>query len=436
MFKYPPNPPYTVMVKTLGQKIMNSISNTFRPLLLASTIALILAGCGESSDSSAGANYGGEQTVKPTPPSSDFNETNLLANLADNVISPTYQAFTTLSAQQQQAIGSYCQAPSADTLKSAQDSWKEAMAKWQQIEVMQIGPLTDNSSTLRNNIYSWPVTSSCGVDQDVMYFDQGTINEKPYDIAGRTATRRGLDALEYLLFNTNTEHSCTSTKDILASWSQHSDNARLALRCNFAATVASDLTNNANTLVDKWSGTNGYASTLKNAGQVNNKFANAHDGINVISDALFYIDKMVKDEKLATPLGFFSNDCGGVGSVCPQNVESPYSDNAINNLINNLIGFKTLFNGEGSDTNNTLGFDDFLVEVNDSATATKILNDTDAAIADLQGYNTTLAQSLSQDSQTAEQTHRKIKNVSDQLKTDFINSLALKLPQTSAGDND
>jgi len=416
---------------------MNSIPKTFRPLLLASVIAATLAGCGESSDSSAGANYGDQQTVKPTPPpSSDFNETNLLANLTDNVITPTYQAFTALTAAQQQAIDGYCQAPSADTLALAQDSWKAAMAKWQQIEVMQIGPLTDNSSTLRNNIYSWPVTSSCGVDQDLMYFDQGSINSKPYDITGRTATRRGLDAIEYLLFNSNTEHSCSSPKDILTSWAQKDNDERLALRCSFALEVASDLNNNANSLVDKWTGANGYAMTLKQAGQANSALANAHDGVNVISDSLFYVDKMVKDEKLATPLGFFSNDCGGVGSVCPQNVESPYSDNAINNLINNLIGFKVLFNGEGSDTANTLGFDDFLVEVDDSATATKILNDTDAAIADLQNYSTTLAQSIEQDSQVAEQTHAKVKQISDQLKTDFINSLALKLPQTSAGDND
>lgn len=409
-----------------------------RPLLITTAIAAILSGCGESTSSSAGANYGEQANVTPptTPPSSEFNETKLLTNLSDNVIAPAYQAFSEQTAAAHQVINNYCQAQSSALLTQAQTSWRDAMAQWQQIEMMQIGPLTENSSTLRNNIYSWPVVSSCGVDQDVMYFEQGVINTTPYDITARTSTRRGLDALEYLLFNQNTAHSCSTQKDILNTWADKSDAQRITARCNFAVEVANDLNNSASLLVALWSGENGYGQVLQNAGQENNKYATAHDGVNALSDALFYLDKMTKDEKLATPLGLFSNSCGGVGSVCPENVESPYSDNSIDNLINNLIGFKALFNGQGIDAQNTLGFDDYLIEVNDSATATKMQADVDAAINELQSYNQSLAQSISQDTASAEATHGKVKQVTDQLKVDFINSLALKLPQTAAGDND
>ena len=416
---------------------MNSTTNILKPLLLSATIATLLAGCGESTTSKEGDNFGGsDPVVTPTPPTTGFNETNLLSNLTDNVITPAYQAFDALTQEQELAVINYCENPDPQTLQAAQDSWRNAMAKWQQIEVMQIGPLTENSSTLRNNIYSWPVVSSCGVDQDVMYFEQGTINSAPYDITKRTASRRGLDALEYLLFNSITEHSCTSAKEVLNPWASKTDSERKISRCNFAVEVAKDLDSSADLLLQKWSGSNGYATTLKQAGQTNNSFATAHEGVNAISDALFYVDKMSKDRKLATPLGLFSNSCGGVGSVCSNDVESPYSDNSIANLVNNLIGFKALFNGEGSDSENTLGFDDYLVDVNDSATSTKILSDVQAAIDELQGYSDTLAQSINQDAAVAEETHTKVKKVTDQLKVDFINSLALKLPQTAAGDND
>jgi len=414
-------------------------SKNIRPLILSSVIATLLAACGESTSNKAGANYAGGETVTPTPtptPDTDFNQQNLIANLTDNVIAPAYQAFEQLTEAQTTAVENFCQTPTIQSHKAAQDAWRSAMAKWQQIEVMQIGPLTNNSSTLRNNIYSWPITSSCGVDQDLMYFEQGTINAAPYDISKRTATRRGLDSVEYLLFNENLEHSCSSPKDILSTWSAKTSSERQAARCNFAIEVAEDLNSNASILVTAWSGSDGYGATLKQAGQQDSPFSDVHAGVNAISDALFYIDQMAKDEKLGTPLGLFSNDCGGVGSVCVQNVESPYSDNSIDNLINNLIGFKNLFNGQGSDATNTLGFDDYLIDVNDSATATQIMSNTDAAITDLQSYSDSLATSITNDSATAEATHAKVKKVTDQLKVDFINSLALKLPQTAAGDND
>lgn len=416
---------------------MKSNSTRFTPLLLSGLIATLLSGCGESSDATAGKNFGGGEPSTPTPPPvTAFEQKALIANLTDNVITPAYQMFEQRAQAQLQAVSQYCQAPDATTLATAQTSWRDAMAKWQQIEVMQIGPLAVNSSTLRNNIYSWPIVSSCGVDQDVMFFETGFINSTPYNIVNRTATRRGLDALEYLLFNTVTEHSCSTTPTILQTWAQKTDQQRMTSRCNFAQEVASDLTNNATQLITQWTGANGYAETLKQAGEAGNEFADVHDGVNLISDALFYIDSVAKDDKLGAPLGYFANDCGPVDALCAENVESPYSDNSIDNLINNVIGFQTLFNGQGTDENNTLGFDDYLIEVDDQATSQQMLSNIDALLTDLKNYDSSLAQSINNDSAQAVQTHAQMKEVTDQLKVDFINSLALKLPQTAAGDND
>ena len=45
-----------------------------------------------------------------------------------------------------------------------------AMNVWQQAEMMQVGPLVNNSGFLRNKIYSWPLTNSCNVDFEVINF--------------------------------------------------------------------------------------------------------------------------------------------------------------------------------------------------------------------------------------------------------------------------
>ena len=48
------------------------------------------------------------------------------------------------------------------------------------------------NNALRNRIYSWPNVSTCAVDQDIVRAEDAN-----YDIASRTASRKGLDALEY-----------------------------------------------------------------------------------------------------------------------------------------------------------------------------------------------------------------------------------------------
>jgi len=212
-----------------------------------------------------------------------------------------------------------------------------------------------------------------------------------------------------------------------------SDEDKRVARCEFANEVAADIKNSAQTLNTQWAT---YATNLKNAGQSGSDFANVHDGVNAVSDALFYLDKMVKDTKIGTPLGLFSNDCGGVGSVCVANVESPWSQQSISHLINNLTAFQQLFTGQGTDNNNTLGFDDYLIEVDDKATSDTIIANTQQVIDDLTSYQVSLSSRLTNDHNSVEATHTKVKAVSDQLKVDFINSLALKLPTTSAGDND
>ena len=147
-----------------------------------------LVACGESSSSTQGVQF--SQTVThSTPPSDDFNQTLLLQNLTDNVIVPTYIKFAELSIAQNTAIGSYCDALVSQTLDSeamqtlAKQSWRDAMAVWQMAEMMQIGPLLDNSNSLRNKIYSWPNTSTCAIDQDVVMAEKKATTSVPVPLA-------------------------------------------------------------------------------------------------------------------------------------------------------------------------------------------------------------------------------------------------------------
>ena len=285
-----------------------------------------------------------------------------------------------------------------------------------------------NSGFLRSKIYAWPLANSCNVDFEVINFRSGEINGQPYNIANRAASRRGLAALEYLLFNDNLAHSCTVGAQP-QGWNSETEQARKEARCLFAGEVAKDLNTSAQELVAAWDGDNGFADELKQAGTAGNQFSTELEAINRISDAMFYLDTATKDGKLAAPLGLFSNVCGS--QACPEAVESIYANNSLDNIENNLLGFqKLLTGGEG------IGFTDFLIDVGDSDTATTMTTNVEAAISNVQAYQSTLAQALADNEAQVTESHARVKAVTDTLKADFINSLALELPQTSAGDND
>ena len=427
-----------------------------KPVLLATTVAFILSGCGESTSATAGEGHAGHSPTSPGDSNGgdnggngdkQFDQTALLVSLVDNVITPTYQAFDSKAKSQPSALKAYCDLEtsydpaledeaaktSLDEAKlTAQNAWKETMVTWQHAELMILGPLSAERKTLRNNIYSWPAVSTCSVDQDVMFFNQGDINGNPYEIAKRSDKRRGLDALEYLLFNEQIGHSCseTSAGEILADWDNKTEQERKVLRCQFAVAVAEDLSATSTQLLFEWAGDEGYANTLKQAGEPGNKFSTTLSAINEISDALFYMTEELKDYKLATPLGLFNNSCGT--SVCTQDVESTFAKHSIENIRANIEGFEKIFIGGNED--NT-GFDDFLDNQDASDTKEIMLKGiADAKLAADAIEN--LQNALENDTASVEHTHAKVKDVTDQLKNDFINKLALELPKTSAGDND
>jgi len=398
---------------------------------LAVATSLFVTACGESTSSSAGDGFNSQPDNETS-----FNEQALLTNLADNIITPTFSEFETLADSQVTAVVDYCnqqklfsegtvtaeQVLAAQT--SAQVSWKAAIDVWQQAELMQIGPLLSNEGLLRNKIYSWPIVNSCAVDFDVMFFRDGTVNGSPYDITKRTPSRKGLAALEYLLFNDNLASSCeTGAPD---GWGNLTDTEKTLARCAFAGEVARDIKTNASQLVVEWQL---HAESLKNASAPDSGFINEHDAVNKISDALFYLDTSTKDGKLAGPLGLFANSCGS--QACPEDVESSYAEYSIEHIVNNLQGFDKLLTGEEG-----IGFAEYLIDVGDKETADSMISDIQTAISSAQAYEQSMAATLASDPDTVSATHAEVKKVTDKLKANFINSLALELPKTSAGDND
>ncbi|MCU7555361.1 imelysin family protein [Alteromonas sp. ASW11-19] len=398
---------------------------------ISAALILTLSGCGESTSSTTGEQYGQPQT----PVNTTFDQTALLVSLVDNAIIPTYKDFLSKAQQLQTSVDTYCAAIGTDTEASSRDdvhqAWRGSMSVWQLAEMMQLGPLSENNNALRNRIYSWPNVSTCAVDQDVVLAD----TDASYAISDRTATRKGLDALEYTLFSDDLNHTCTAFGTAPEGWNNRTEEARKTARCSYSQLAVDDLIANAETLIAEWEGDNGFGARLKNAGLPDSEYRVALEAVNDVSDSMFYLTEVTKDAKLATPIGILANDCGL--SPCPQNVESQYAHHSLQNIIANLKAMRLLFTGGvAAEGETTTGFNDFLVDVGDEETATRMLADLDAAIQFAESLDGSFASIVEDQTEQAETLHNRVKDVTDTLKTDFIQSLALELPATSAGDND
>lgn len=379
----------------------------------------------------------GGKPKKPDAAPVNFDRHALLASVAENVMLPMLGAFDARADELETAVQAFCAAlgtPDEDARRAdAQGAWRAAMVAWQEAEALQIGPVVMNSRALHDVIYSWPVSSSCAVDQDVMLRWN---DPAAYDPKTRLPNRRGLDALEYALFTTSLAHTC-APQAAPAGWDALPDADKKAARCGWAGAAAADLAANAQTLLDAWTpGKGDYVAMLGNAGAAGNPFPSAHAAVNAVSDAMFYVDTDVKDMKLAKPAGINPmNSCGSIGEPCPRDLESPWAAHGKENVLANLRGLRMVYLGDGP-TASGPGFDDFLVAVNAADVASQL----DAAIAEaigrVEAIPGTLSEAIVDAPPAVADAHAAVRAVTMIMKTEFLSLLGLELPERLADDTD
>jgi predicted lipoprotein len=364
-------------------------------------------------------------------PTDNFDRRAMLANLGQNVLIPVYELFETRTGELSDAIEGYCAAlggaDEATAQAAAQDAWRLAMDAWEQAEAALIGPAAMDSGALRDRIYSWPLVSSCAVDQDVML----KRDDPAYDIRTRLTNRRGLDALEYVLFAPSLDHTCPIQSEPIG-WDALDDAQRRAARCAFAADAAIDVGEAAAIVTQAWSPSGGdFLGDLSRAGEAGSSFSSAQEAVNVVSDAMFYVDSEVKDMKLGEPAGIVPNRCGTVQEPCPDELELPHATYSKQSVAANLIGLEQVFiGGDG------LGFDDFLIELGAGELAQTMRAELTAARAATDAIPGTLTEALTDDYASIAAAHAAVKLFTDNLKSQFLTVLGLEIPDGAAGDND
>jgi predicted lipoprotein len=402
---------------------------SFKALIAAASVALTAC---------VGQNDGSANTLD------DFPFTSMLANYTDNIIIPAADDFSEQSAlfATNSALDDYCEAigssDEAPHLSSAQGEWRSLMNTWQINELMILGPLAENESVIRNRILSYGSIfehNACAVDQGVI-----AATEDGFSINSRRDSALGLDAIEYLLFNDDLDHSCPDTTQSTQNWNSLDDTTRKQQRCDYALLLADDLETQAQKLSDEW---HSFRSDYLNP-------ANTPESLSALSDALFYIEELVKDTKIGVPTSIINGDCED--AACPEDVESPYSETSLQNVRINLTTLSRLLDG-----GNGLGFDDVIATTDfaNSGIIESLKTDINAAVSFIDGMDTSLHTAADAQLESGDETgctnsaanpdtgsvpmcslYGLLKRITDRLRIDFIAAVDLDLPVRSQSDND
>lgn len=329
------------------------------------------------------------------------------------------------------ATAAHASAPSTKTLLDARAAFHAAMDAWQMNEVLRFGPAaastTPGGQDLRDEIYSWPLVSRCAVEEEIV--------SKAYETntAALLVNRRGLAAIEYLLFYEGADTACPSYSAIVSagSWAALSATERDGRKRTYAAKAAEDVAARAAQLSRAWDPAGG---DFKEKMLGTALFPSAQRALNVVSDGLLsHVENEVRDMKLARPLGLL--DCPA-GSVCPELLESSFAHRSRRNVEANLRGFRKLMYGCGPDDEGP-GFEDLLRSLNQGGVADRMRQSdeqTTAALAAVapDDFRTT----LTADKAKVTAVYDGLSTLTKVLKTEFLSVLDLELPMSLEGDND
>jgi predicted lipoprotein len=362
-----------------------------------------------------------------------FDRVAMLAHLSANLFVPTHEASVPAATALQTSVQAYCTAleggPADTERDAARAAWAEAVDRWERTEAMLVGPAAMDNKALRDRIYAWPLANTCGVDREVVaHFADPTA----YDVTAELANVRSLAAIEYLLFVDATTHTCTTTPE---GWDALAADLPRA-RCGLAAALAADVVVAAELAAEGWSPSGGdYTRELVEAGTSGSSIPSLHEAVNRVSDALFYVDTMVKDMKVGEAGGIVINACGAIEEPCVREVEHRHADRATAAIRLNLRTLREAFTGT-TEAADGPSFDDHLRLLGATALADRMTASIDAAIAAADALPDSFLTALAEDRESVVAFHVLLRAFTDDLKSEFLTVLGLEIPDDVAGDND
>ncbi len=278
-----------------------------------------------------------------------FERSTMLTNWADNIIIPSYDAFSLELDALNTAYDAFKADTSTANLTAFRASWLSAYKMWQRISMFEIGPAETLGLRLNMNIYPTDNEKITG------YIASGT-----YDLSlSSNRDAKGFPALDYLINGLGADDAA-----IVAKYNDADKDATFA----YIEVVLSNMTSLTTNVIAEWKAS--YRDIF-----VANNGASATASVDrFVNDYIFYYEKFLRAGKMGIPLGVFS------GSTLPKNIEAYYETEISNELfLEGLNAVQDFFNGKhfnSSATGESLAsYLDVLNTVKNGENLNKIIND-------------------------------------------------------------
>ena len=220
--------------------------------------------------------------------------------MVDSVVLPSYSRLSNASQDLNQALQNLVNNPTQSTFDKAKISWRSARKTWEVTETWAYGPA--ETLDFDPNLDDWPVSTN-----ELAATLDSKSNFTAKTLQNLDTTSRGFHGIEYVLFGRNNNLVEDLSSNELA----------------YLKSAGEDLENNADGLLDAWSGSEGFGSTVVKA-----------DPRSAIADILAGMEGClaeVADGKLGG--AFDTNDSG--------ELESTFSGNTGTDIVFNIKGVKT-----------------------------------------------------------------------------------------------
>ena len=340
----------------------------------------------------------------------DFDKSEMLTNICDNYIIPSYNEFNIQSNSLNSKINDFITTPTISNLNTLRNQWKEALLCWQDVSFIEFGPA--EYILLKNQVNIYPV------DTTLVF---SNINSGSYNLqSAQNYDSKGFQALDYLLFQPG-----FSDQDHV-DYFENNSNARTYLQ-----DIGNDITSNSQYVVDQWTS---YQTTFKSNSESN---AQGSSVSNIINGLCFYHETYMRKGKFGLPLGVFN---GFSQQEMPELVECYYYGQSLPFAIRAYESMKKYINGTSYiGSTNSVGLDDYMDFVgatqNSTTLSSVISNQIDLIVDNLNLLNDPLSNEIMNSKPAISECYSKMQQLVPYTKVDMTSALGVLITyQDNDGD--
>ena len=254
----------------------------------------------------------------------NFDRGAMLTHIADNIIIPAYQDFSSQMTLLEGAAQAFNNSPNTFTLEALRTAWYNTYVKWQNVELFNIGKAEELQYAFYMNIYPVNVTD---VENNIANggYDLNSVNNQD---------AVGFPALDYLLHGV-----ATNDNDIIAKFSTDAN-------AQGYRTYLMDVVNQMDGLTEQV--LNDWSSSYRNT-FVSNDGNTTTSSVNMMVNVFVeYYERKLRANKFGIPAGVFS------GGPLPDRVEALYRGNVSKDLaLQSLQTVEDFFNGKNFSNSST-----------------------------------------------------------------------------------